>query len=699
MKTPRRLHLLPVISLAALLAGCSSEGSLFTFEGVEPASLERAKSCADLETKLKVDARTRMNRYVDLQIASIRYWESQRGWFGWGMPVDDAMGGDGDGSTSGGAPESGGPPSHSETNTQIEGVDEADIAKTDGERIYFLHGRSLTILRSWPLTELGVESTLGIEGEPIEMFVDAGKAVVYSRVAAEDVYLQAGKEASGAGCEYCYAPMTKLTVVDVSGAAPGVIAEQYIQGDYVSARRIGARVQTVVSGGSSEVFQLYPEFYAWGADDDGEDLIEAYEEMRARNEEAIAAATLDDLLPDRFLAGAAGLEQADAACQDVYIPTSGTTDFGVTQIHSLDLSNPADTGQETIVFGATSTIYQNHDSLILAAQSWSAHTGLGPVWDLDEEPISLVGTHLHVFALTEEEGAPTYRASATVPGRIDDQFALDERAGIVRVATTEQLASRDMWGTTANDLFTLTLGDRTLSPAGEVRDLAPGEQIFATRYVEDKAYVVTFRQIDPLFVIDLADPARPTVLGELKIPGFSEYMHPLNGGTHLLTVGVDGDEDGFTNGIALQIFDVSSPTEPKLAHKLPLGDSGGWSWSEALNNHKALTFYDGYLAVPVEGFDGGQNRSGLGLFTIDATAGITEVGRVDHTQYFDASGYDSCYYGYGVRRGLFIEDHVVSVSQAAVVASPLTDLASVTSAVELPEVGGTCNYYEGEGGF
>jgi hypothetical protein len=710
MRRSSSLSFLGVVGLAALAAGCNSESeSPFSFEGVQPASLQRAQSCDELETLLKEDASVRMNRFIDLQISSIRYWESQQSFFG-GLRGDVAME-DGATAGSGGANEdSAAGPAHSETNTQIEGVDEADIVKTDGERVYALHGGSLTVLKSWPIADLGIEGAVDIEGYPYEMFVEGGKAVVYSNVDRQNVYSQAGKAlpsrggSSGAGADcfdcggYYYEPLTKITVLDISTmSTPQVLAEHFIEGNYVSARRIGTRVQTVVSGGSHEVFDLYPEFYTWDEDDDSDDLIEAYEELRTRNEAAIAKATLDDLLPDRFVAGTAGIQEAGLACQDVYVPTSGTTEFGVTQVHSLDLAALDAETPATIVFGATHTIYQNHDNLVLAAQSWSQHASMGPVWDLADDPVSLVGTHLHAFALTEGDGRPAYRASATVPGALDDQFGIDEKDGVIRIATTEQIASATDWGTTANALFTLNYDGRSLTPLGEVRDLAPGEQIFSTRYVGDRAYVVTFRQVDPLFVFDLADPANPRLTAELKIPGFSEYMHPLAGGTHLFTIGVDGDNTGATGGVALQIFDVTDPAAPKLTHKLALSDDSSWSWSEALYNHKALTFYEDTLAFPLEGYsDFGGSRSGLALFKIDPVAGITDLGRIDHTPFFQQNQSNYCYYGYGVRRGVFIEDHVLSISEAAVVASPLASLSTPTATVSLPQVEDTCGGYYGE---
>jgi uncharacterized secreted protein with C-terminal beta-propeller domain len=175
-------------------------------------------------------------------------------------------------------------------------------------------------------------------------------------------------------------------------------------------------------------------------------------------------------------------------------------------------------------------------------------------------------------------------------------------------------------------------------PVGELRGLAPGETIYSTRFLGDRGYMVTFRQVDPLFVFDLADPAEPTLLGELKIPGFSEYMHPLEDDLHLLTIGFDGTDDGQITGLALQIFDVTDPTDPKLSHKQVISEQ--WSgWSEALYNHKAFTLYRDVLAIPFEGYDdvNGVYGSALRLFRVSSSEGITELGSIDHSPYIETA--------------------------------------------------------------
>jgi hypothetical protein len=271
-----------------------------------------------------------------------------------------------------------------------------------------------------------------------------------------------------------------------------------------------------------------------------------------------------------------------------------------------------------------------------------------------------------------------------VPGRIHNQFSLDERDGKLRIATTDQLASRTGW-TTRNNVFILEASGADLTRVGAIEGLAPGEQIYSTRFVGDRGYVVTFRQVDPLFVIDLANPAAPAVAGELKIPGFSEYMHPLDDG-HLLTIGKEANDAGQVTGLALQIFDVTAPAAPALLHKQVVSDG----YSEAEHNHKAFTYYSdlGVLAFPLVSYDVDGSygvRSTLQLFRTSVDGGFQALGSIDHSAFFSGATSGDCYsyFGADVRRGLFIDDLMYSISYGGVLVSSLDDLATPVASLPL----------------
>ncbi len=230
-----------------------------------------------------------------------------------------------------------------------------------------------------------------------------------------------------------------------------------------------------------------------------------------------------------------------------------------------------------------------------------------------------------------------------------------------------------------------------LQIAGRISGLAPNEQIYSARFVGDRGYMVTYRQVDPLFVVDLSDPYNPELKASLKIPGFSEYMHPL-GSDHLLTIGRDGTDDGQVLDTALQVFDVTDAADPKLIHKhvLPPG------YSEAERNHKAFTFYQGKLAIPTYrySYDGNYSFSStLDLFKVDVSDGISPMGSVDHSSFFGDLTDPYCYpYSVSVRRGVFIDDYIYSISEGGVLVSPTADVNNPVASLAFaqPELDPSC---------
>ena len=235
----------------------------------------------------------------------------------------------------------------------------------------------------------------------------------------------------------------------------------------------------------------------------------------------------------------------------------------------------------------------------------------------------------------------------------------------------------------------MRLDDGELALLGTTPAMAEGERIFSARFIGDLGYVVTFRQVDPLFAIDLGDPAAPKVLGELKIPGFSDYMHPL-GDDHLLTIGRDIDEETLVDrGTALQIFDVSDPTDPKQKFKALVGQG----FSEANHNHKAFNFYreHGILAFPFVSYEGALSST-LELWNVSIDAGLSRRGSVDHSALVleDCGGsippidgplvadafHQHCGYLPQVLRGVFIDDYVYSISHGGVLVHDVGDLAT-----------------------
>ena len=290
-----------------------------------------------------------------------------------------------------------------------------------------------------------------------------------------------------------------------------------------------------------------------------------------------------------------------------------------------------------------------------------------------------MSTVIHKFELEPSAPEPVrYVASGEVKGWILDQFSMSEYDGHLRVAATE---FDWWWGATpdaepASSISVLEDDDLgNLLEVGHLGGLGPGERIFAVRFMGAKGYVVTFEQIDPLFTLDLADPTRPKVIGELEVTGFSSYLHPI-GDEWLLAVGQEADEEGRVIGLAVSVFDVRDLTDPKLAHRYLIeGEDDTWSWSEALHDHHAFTYHRGVLSIPA--YIGGEQErfSGLLVLAVDPEDGIYELGRIDHQDLSSPEGRA------WMRRSVYIEDAIYSLSSAGIkvnsLENPAVELAKV----------------------
>lgn len=674
------------ISVVALLLACSGSS------GEKPAvrsgaALHRAADCRDLLTQIQDDAIAK----VDNQIAAFRKYGSNHG-----RGLDPANGGVGMG-TGGlsGAPVAGdgngapgsdnggggkGPGSYSETNTQVKGVDEADILKTDGERLYLLHGRELFLLDVWPADETHVTGSAPVEGAPYELFVHEGKATVFS-VVYTDVEKHLEGEAGGAAADcydYCYGygtEFTKVSVYDVRGEAPVLERELLFEGRYVSARRHDDVVRTVMEGGFKAPGLYYvdvPTYDAFGNAYSSEQIEAELEVWRARMVRDIRATTLDDWIPRRYEKSEDGWEALPQQCDSYYIPSPGLVQDGVTQVVTFDLTAPS-APEVVSVLGGAQHVYANHGVLVVAQPDYRWDFGIG----------ESTQTALHQFDI---DGANTaYRASGFIPGYIHNQFSIDERDGVLRISTTEHVRTdpaNNPWDwDMVNRVLTVTAEEGELRVLGKTPKMAPGEQVYSTRFIGTRGYVVTFRQIDPLFVVDLSDPAKPEVLGELELPGFSDYMHPLDA-NHLLTIGRAGTEEGAVLGVALRIFDVSKPTEPTLAHVHEYEDA---DYSEASHNHKAFTFVAdrNLLLFPTVSYQDGYQTK-LQVVRVSIESGFAQLGSIEHP--CETADDYGCYEwgGSAMRRGVVIDDFVYAVSQSAVSAHPLEDLETELARVDLP---------------
>jgi uncharacterized secreted protein with C-terminal beta-propeller domain len=747
-----------------LAIACSSSSTSDANVGTARAALRRMQSCTELTESLREDARVKMHERIDAQIRAIRegwyksyYYDRGFATVEGAIPQAGAAAPSGQGGATGatGASDNAASPSpstvtadpsHSNTETQVEGVDEADIVKADGTRLYVLHGQKFLIVDAWPAPNLSMAGGADIEGTPSEMFVADGKAVIFSSVDGTSIYGAAGITprpaysdgygspvyAGGAdvalpgpgyypGGAPSANPLTKVTVLALDGASASVVREMYFEGSYLSSRRVDGKVRLVLAGGAHGPSLDYNPTSTTSYSPSGtpvspsdQEQIAAWQRLRAKNDATIDATTYADWVPVAFAKDASSVEATRLDCSSFYVPTAGSTEFGMTQIQAFDLDAPTEAPKAVAIVGAAETVYGNATSMVLAGRAYTdpwlvqqqsfvpASAGNGAVAAPQVPVETLNYTHLHLFDVTK--GEPGYVGSGTVPGDVKDQFALDEKNGTVRVTTTEQRSGPALSDGRTNEVshvYVLSSGADGLSLVGDAGEIAPGEQLYATRYVGDKAYVVTWHVTDPLFVIDLANPSHPKVLGQLQIPGFSEYMHPLDD-THLLTIGRETDDtghqhtdQGYWYGLAIQVFDVTDPLKPALSDKY-VYDGGDYATSEATQNHKAFTYFDDrkLLAFPYVrqyGYGTTTNTgpsSTLEVFHVDVESGIQKLGSVDHSSLLATMpngnyGYCGGYFDGEVRRGVFFENVVYSISYGGIVANDVSNLATPIASLKL----------------
>jgi len=662
---------LKTMSLALGLALLGSAGCDGNGPGKDPsdrtdAALRRLAGCTDLRSELT-------ERVIEM-FANSRYGTRGGGWLGAEDDVADGAAEDSGGNSA--------PSDFTTTNTQEVGVDEVDIIKpdVDGTHLFVAQDRALHIVKSWPADETEKLATLELDGWVHGMFlVDADTAVVFESVDAA---------AAGLDDREGWRPILRLRTIDVSDRTDPVTTRVVdLDGYLVDARMIDGAI-TFVAHQWMELPQglydaVWDDSLPWPEYPEGEltdeewtqweedAKAEARDILRPIVEQAMANVPLTDILP-HWRTEASADSEVMHACDDLYAPET----MAPLAMLSVGTYEPS-TGK----LGATGllsdgwTVYASQANLYVAQSSrwW---------WGWDDEGES----HIHKFELHGGD-EPTYAASGSVSGWLYDQFAMSEYDGFLRVVSTD---FTDWWDEDApdpaNNVYVLEDDDQgQLEQVGHVGGIAPNEQIQSARLMGEKGYVVTFERVDPLFVLDLSDPYDPQVAGELKIPGFSAYLHPL-GDTHLIGVGMAGLDTGELTGLAINLFDVSDPSDPKLQDTLEVGHNGGWAWSEALWDHHAFTYHRDTLTIPAftERWDEQSQTwdgfSGTISFHVTKDDPISEVGRVDHRdlvaqseclwdRWYDWTepGQSACSWDYGywyarIRRSVYIEDNLFTLS-------------------------------------
>ncbi len=436
---------------------------------------------------------------------------------------------------------------HSGTNNQVAGVEEADIVKTDGRFIYAVVGGELLVIDADPAS-LSVLSRTPIAGHAKGLFLGDGRVTV---VSSEWRWLD---------------PLEPVEVeiepiaLSLPSVTPAVSSSMMIDRRWNSTSQVVVSVFDVADPAAPALVERTElEGTLLAARAIGESVY-----LVVENGDALQAAVAGGPLPE-FLAAAS-----------VYVSAGGAEGGLVTVARLSTTDARPGIDDAAVMVGMGSTVYASADAVYVAGTSWGG--GAGPT------------TSLMAFSLGDRI---EHLASGSVAGSVPNQFAMDEAAdGTFRIAT-----QTGWWGrSTSSAVHVLGRQGRDFVALGSVTGIAPGEDLKSVRFIGDQAYVVTFLQVDPLFVIDLADPRNPRITGELKIPGFSSYLHPMEQGR---LFGI-GQGDSWNTG-KLSLFDVSDPAAPAEVGAVTLGGPNGWASSEAAWDHHAFSWFatHGLLAVPV----------------------------------------------------------------------------------------------------
>ncbi len=544
--------------------------------------------------------------------------------------------------------------SASGTNNQVVGVDEADIVKTDGRYVYLSMNGALRIVEALNPKVLSVTR---LAGDVREMFIEGDRAIVYTA---------SGKNKNK--CTYAYdcqfagdGTATRITVLDIADrAAPKTVRQIDFSGSLMAARRIGRTIHTVVADNDAPkaVYETWPDGMEMCGNK--EPFVRAqFAKLKVENERKIRQniwfPTIKEKGTEKPLCG--GL-----------LETSIKDGNAFTTLSSFDMYDDATPAVTQTIQSRPGAVFASANTLYLSVVHHKSGIGKGK-WYSFYPSVNEV-SEIHAFKIGETPKSTQYMGSGVVPGHVLNQFSMDEWYGYLRVATSK---GRVPDPRTESVLSILAPGPNgNLVRVGAIDKIAPGEDIRAVRFDGDRGYVVTFKKTDPLFVMDLYDPAHPAILGELKIPGFSTYIHRIDP-DHLLSIGFDANDHGdfaYFDGVILQLFDVTKPTDPQLIHKEKIGTRG--SSSEAATNHLAFNYFaeKGLLAVPMTVCEGGSDGvygsklafSGLLVYNIDLDKGFTKLGGVDHGKRGANCGTWWTQANSQVKRSVFLDDLVYSIA-------------------------------------
>lgn len=535
---------------------------------------------------------------------------------------------------------------HSETNVQVEGVDEADIIKTDGSFVYYVVNTSLYVMDIRDPEDMKlvakIENYLEDSSRSyLEIYYDEetktlsliGNAYMYYYDTYED------DTVSNDVADSRYMPYSYVFVESYDASKPDdleLIRSFAQEGYYMSSRRVNDTIYLITN---TYIYSYYSE-------------------------------VTEDMIPH---VSNDGKEWTMIPAKGIFITNPEYAD-SFTVVSSVDTRDEDQEAISKAVLGEGNIVYATQDTLYIAGTIWDNKIYMTMddfTEDLKDEETEasadddVYKTRILSFSITDGKLKP--KASGLVNGTVLNQYCMDEYDDALRIATTSGRWS----GETSNNI--IALNEEDLSIISSLTHLAPGESIYSARFNGDRIYLVTFVQVDPFFVIDASDPKDMKVLGELKIPGYSNYMHMISNDL-VLAIGNETYTQGGgvrTAGLKIAVFDVSDPENPKQVSKLIYGTSFGYS--EVQYNPKALLLdlSRGFIGLPLS-FDKPAGEFGSEYVDGYVLIGIDKDGTLTHMNLFN--NYDANI-SYGVTRGIYVDDTLFLVGYAEISSFDLTDFS------------------------
>jgi uncharacterized secreted protein with C-terminal beta-propeller domain len=523
-------------------------------------------------------------------------------------------------------------PEYSETNVQVEGVDEADIVKTDGTYIYVISKQSIIILKAYPPEEAQILSRITFNASIRGVFINKNKLAVFEDTGYYDEYRALDYP------RYSYRPRTFIKVYNIADRSnPTLTRNVSSDGNYFNSRMIGEYIYVLVNQPTmtSQSNVAIPKIY----------------------------------YPDRT---------EEVPPNGIYY--SNVTDSFETYVNVLSvniLNDHEAPNEKSYLLGHASTTYVSQNNIYITYQTYQDQTQQ---------------TRIHRISI--DEGQIKYEATGQVPGYVLNQFSMDEHNSYFRIATT----TGQVWSVLSTSRSHVYVLDTELNIVGALEDLAPGEKIYSARFMGNRCYLVTFKKIDPLFVIDLSTPAEPQVLGQLKITGYSDYLHPYDE-NHIIGIGketIEAEEGNFAwyQGVKISLFDVTDVAVPKEIAKYEIGDRG--TDSPILTDHKAFLFDKErkLLVIPVTvaeineaKYSGGVPDwawgdyvwNGAYVFHISLEQGLEFRGGITHLADNSDLLKTGYYYTspYSIERSLYINNVLYTISELKIKMNSLTDLTEI----------------------